>query len=316
MEFYLGEILRFVPDCFEYSVNSNQIQNGFDCRLTGKYGKWRIIIPCAKMNMHNLIENKPWKFDELGFLIGNTRDMIFDFKYLIASKKQVDFIVKAVYKEKHIIIGTRENLNTIKREDNNLELKVKKAKEREMSEARKKYTYKGYQTRMCYSSPDNVYFGEIEDIDDLISFHSKCPEEFEDAFHNAVDEYISLCKELNVVPDTPKSDDKIYTIMVMTKCENTVSNTGKNLDIPHFGSTRLVGYFKSQKDAIYTVKHNICDIAECTYAYALIEEVKEGVYTADESKFRKLFKYNRETDCYEEIEIPEYFSNYGGFTIG
>lgn len=60
--------------------------------------------------------------------------------------------------------------------------------------------YKGYKTRIVYSQEDDVYCGEIINIDDSVSFHSENISTIEDEFHKAVDDYIELCKSIVINP--------------------------------------------------------------------------------------------------------------------
>lgn len=60
--------------------------------------------------------------------------------------------------------------------------------------------YKGYYTKVLYNSEDNVLYGTIEGITDLISFEGDSVSELEDAFHEAVEEYIDACKRMGKCP--------------------------------------------------------------------------------------------------------------------
>lgn len=60
--------------------------------------------------------------------------------------------------------------------------------------------YKGYKTRIVYSQEDDVYCGEIINIDDSVSFHSENISTIEDEFHKAVDDYIEMCKSIGKNP--------------------------------------------------------------------------------------------------------------------
>lgn len=62
-------------------------------------------------------------------------------------------------------------------------------------------TYKGYSTRIEYSKEDNVLFGKIEGIADLVDFESADIEGVEAAFHEAVDDYLEFCAEVGKQPD-------------------------------------------------------------------------------------------------------------------
>lgn len=62
-------------------------------------------------------------------------------------------------------------------------------------------SYKGYFTKPEYSQEDGVYYGELLGIKDMVSFHSKSRDGFEDQFHNAVDDYLDFCKEIGKAPE-------------------------------------------------------------------------------------------------------------------
>lgn len=60
--------------------------------------------------------------------------------------------------------------------------------------------YKGCKTRIIYSQEDDVYYGEIININDSVSFHSENISTIEDEFHKAVDDYIEMCKLIRKEP--------------------------------------------------------------------------------------------------------------------
>jgi predicted HicB family RNase H-like nuclease len=64
--------------------------------------------------------------------------------------------------------------------------------------------YKSFTAKIEYSTEDEVLFGEVDGVSDLISFEGKSVPEIEQAFHNAVDEYLDLCKQVG------KDPDKVY----------------------------------------------------------------------------------------------------------
>lgn len=56
-------------------------------------------------------------------------------------------------------------------------------------------TYKNFIGSVHFSAEDEVFFGKIEGIDDLISFEGTTVSELQQAFHEAVEDYIELCRE-------------------------------------------------------------------------------------------------------------------------
>jgi predicted HicB family RNase H-like nuclease len=56
-------------------------------------------------------------------------------------------------------------------------------------------TYKGYTGSVHFSSDDNVFFGKVEGIADLITFEGETVQELKDAFRYMVDEHIKDCQK-------------------------------------------------------------------------------------------------------------------------
>jgi predicted HicB family RNase H-like nuclease len=61
----------------------------------------------------------------------------------------------------------------------------------------KKLSYKGYTTIIQYSNEDKVYFGKLENMNDIITFETQNIEDMELTFKNTVDIYIQDRNILN-----------------------------------------------------------------------------------------------------------------------
>jgi len=61
--------------------------------------------------------------------------------------------------------------------------------------------YKGYYAKVEYSPEDNVLFGKIEGINDLVTFESVSAEEIRSEFQDAVDDYLEFCERIGQAPD-------------------------------------------------------------------------------------------------------------------
>ncbi len=55
--------------------------------------------------------------------------------------------------------------------------------------------YKDFIGSVHFNAEDEVFFGKIEGIEDLISFEGQSVSELKNAFEESVDDYISICKE-------------------------------------------------------------------------------------------------------------------------
>ena len=56
-------------------------------------------------------------------------------------------------------------------------------------------SYKGYFGSVNFSAADEVFFGKIEGIHDLVSFEGETVKELKHEFQKAVDDYILFCKK-------------------------------------------------------------------------------------------------------------------------
>lgn len=60
--------------------------------------------------------------------------------------------------------------------------------------------YKDFQGSVHFSSEDEVFYGRVLGISDLISFEGESVTELKDAFKEAVEDYIDLCKSIDKKP--------------------------------------------------------------------------------------------------------------------
>ena len=61
--------------------------------------------------------------------------------------------------------------------------------------------YKTYLATVHFSAEDEVFYGEIIGINDLVSFEGTTVKELKKAFHEAVDDYIATCEEVGKEPE-------------------------------------------------------------------------------------------------------------------
>ncbi len=64
-------------------------------------------------------------------------------------------------------------------------------------------TYKDYIGSVSFSAEDEVFYGKIEHINDLIVFESANAHDLKKVFEESVDDYLSFCEEKCVQPDKP-----------------------------------------------------------------------------------------------------------------
>lgn len=60
--------------------------------------------------------------------------------------------------------------------------------------------YKNFIGSVAFSEDDNVFFGKIEGIDDLVTFEGDTVEGLRNAFRESVEHYLDFCREHNKTP--------------------------------------------------------------------------------------------------------------------
>ena len=63
--------------------------------------------------------------------------------------------------------------------------------------------YKGYTGNVNFSENDACFFGKVLGIKSLISYEGTNAEELISDFHNAIDDYLEMCKAENIIPEKP-----------------------------------------------------------------------------------------------------------------
>ena len=58
--------------------------------------------------------------------------------------------------------------------------------------------YKGYIGSVEFSKEDGIFFGKVMEIRSLISYEGENATELITDFHNAIDNYLEICKSENV----------------------------------------------------------------------------------------------------------------------
>ncbi|MBC7901408.1 MAG: type II toxin-antitoxin system HicB family antitoxin [Saprospiraceae bacterium] len=56
--------------------------------------------------------------------------------------------------------------------------------------------YKGFKAKIEFSADDNVLFGHLLGIEDIVSFHGETVEEVKQAFQESVDFHIEVCEKI------------------------------------------------------------------------------------------------------------------------
>ena len=125
-------------------------------------------------------------------------------------------------------------------------------------------------------------------------------EDFDWIKENCKGEIIN-CKDFDDIP-------RYYFITVFTKIAFDEAK------FPDIGASRCWGFYKEKETAIQAVKENWTNMWETCYNYAMIEEYEEGISGA--TRWRKVYKFNKENGGYDEIEEPKEWECFHGFALG
>lgn len=61
-------------------------------------------------------------------------------------------------------------------------------------------SYKGFTAKIAFDPEDNIFFGRVLGIRDIIGFHGKTVTEMTSDFHNAINHYLDICLQRGEKP--------------------------------------------------------------------------------------------------------------------
>ncbi|PIE71583.1 MAG: toxin-antitoxin system HicB family antitoxin [Deltaproteobacteria bacterium] len=93
-------------------------------------------------------------------------------------------------------------------------------------------TYKGYTARIAFDPDDNIFFGRVVGLKDMIGFHGETVSEMIDDFHNAIHHYLAGCEARGERPQKPYSGKLTLRMSPDTHAElaAAAADTGKSLN--------------------------------------------------------------------------------------
>ncbi|EMM81390.1 HicB family protein [Leptospira interrogans str. 2006001854] len=80
--------------------------------------------------------------------------------------------------------------------------------------------YKGFLGSVHFNADDEVFFGKIEGIEDLVSFEGESVKELKKAFQESVNDYLALCKKAKKSPE--KSFKGSFNVRIPTELHRRV----------------------------------------------------------------------------------------------
>ena len=99
--------------------------------------------------------------------------------------------------------------------------------------------YKGYYASVQFSSENEVFYGKIMGIDDLVNFEGASVKELKKAFHEAVEDYLETCEELGKEPN--KTYKGTFNVRISTDLHKAaaVYASTQNISLNDFVKTAI-----------------------------------------------------------------------------
>jgi predicted HicB family RNase H-like nuclease len=73
-------------------------------------------------------------------------------------------------------------------------------------------SYKGYSARIEFDADDEIFFGSLAGVSDVVGFHAETVSALKQAFHDAVDDYVETCERLGRAPQKPYSGKMMFRV--------------------------------------------------------------------------------------------------------
>lgn len=118
--------------------------------------------------------------------------------------------------------------------------------------------YKGYYGKVEYSVEDQILFGKIEGIVDLVTFESKNADEIEKEFRDAVDDYLDFCHQVGKEPE--KTYKGTFNVRIDPELHKAIA-----IEAMKKGKSEWVHLPCKVGDEVYFVdaSHYRCDAEDC-----------------------------------------------------
>ena len=109
-------------------------------------------------------------------------------------------------------------------------------------------TYEGYLGTVLFSAEDEVFYGKVYGINDLITFEGKSVKELKKAFEESIDDYLESCKALGKEPN--KIFKGSFNIRISTELHRKAAliSTKKNISLNDFVKKAISYAIEHEKD--------------------------------------------------------------------
>jgi len=93
-------------------------------------------------------------------------------------------------------------------------------------------SYKGFTARIEFDPDDNIFFGRVLGVRDIIGFHGETVTELIADFHNAINHYLDVCRQRGEKPQKTYSGKLTLRISPDTHANiaAAAAHTGKSIN--------------------------------------------------------------------------------------
>ena len=92
--------------------------------------------------------------------------------------------------------------------------------------------YKGFKAKIEFSADDNVFFGYLIGIDDIVTFHGETVKQLRKAFRESVDFHIEVCEKVGKKPKKQYSGKVMLRLpnQLHAKISEAAASAGKSIN--------------------------------------------------------------------------------------
>ncbi len=111
--------------------------------------------------------------------------------------------------------------------------------------------YKGYYSVVRYDAENNVLYGKIEDIDDLVTFECNEINKVKEEFEKAVDDYLEMCRRIGKNPD--KTYNGQFNVRIPPELHKKISYKAsvKGISLNSYVTQAITRYLEDSDDGDY-----------------------------------------------------------------
>jgi predicted HicB family RNase H-like nuclease len=92
--------------------------------------------------------------------------------------------------------------------------------------------YNGYRASVEFDAEDEIFFGHVLGINDIVGFHADTVSDLKSAFREAVDDYLDACKQIGKAPEKAFSGNLMLRVdpAVHSQAAIAAESAGKSLN--------------------------------------------------------------------------------------